>query len=64
MSIDAQVVPAHRYRHPGSEHWVVAADLGDVGISIAGCGWQLEEHGLLTLAEDLPGYTARPERTR
>ncbi|NAZ78277.1 hypothetical protein GTQ99_23120, partial [Kineococcus sp. T13] len=63
VRVDARVVPAHRYRHPGGEHWVVAADLGDVGVSIAGCGRQLEEHGLLTLAGDLPGYAARPART-
>lgn len=64
ISVDGQVVAAQRYRHGDGKWWVVGADLGDIGVCVIGHGWQVEDHGLVTLAPDLPGYTAKPPLRR
>lgn len=58
--VDGQDVKAQRYDHPGTRWWVVGADLGDIGLCVIGHSWQVQDHGLLTLPPDLPGYTAKP----
>lgn len=64
VTIDGQVVSAHRYRHGDGKWWVVGADLGDVGVCVVGHGWQVEDYALVTLAPDLPGYSAKPAHPR
>ncbi|MEW9267481.1 hypothetical protein AB1207_22280 [Kineococcus endophyticus] len=64
VTVDGQVVSAHRYRHSDDKWWVVGADLGDIGVCVIGHGCQVGDHGLVTLAPDLPGYTAKPPHPR
>lgn len=63
VTVDDRVVRAQRHRHHDGRWWVVGVDLGDVGLCLIGHGRQVEDHGVVTLDPDLPGYTARPPRT-
>jgi len=63
VAVDGRVLPGHRYRHTDGKWWLVGIDLGDVGVRVVGHGWQVEDHGLVTLDPDLSGYTAKPPRS-